>query len=81
LVPVIYANELEAVANDFLARHYPEALEKPTPVDTEELARRMGLNIEKAHLSKYAQCLGRFVLKTGLRKYLIPLRRNLCHIK
>lgn len=46
LVPIISSKDMEAVAEDFLKRYYPEALSKPMPVDPTELAKKMGLSVE-----------------------------------
>lgn len=45
LVPLTRSDDLEAVAKDFLERHYPQALKKPLAVDPTELAKAMGLTI------------------------------------
>jgi hypothetical protein len=39
LIPYIPAAEYDAVAEDFLGRYYPEALERSIPVPIEEVAR------------------------------------------
>lgn len=46
LVPIIYSKDMEAVAEDFLCRNYPEAQRNPMPVDPVELAKKMGLSVE-----------------------------------
>lgn len=45
LVPILYATQLEDAATDFLRKYYPEALDRPMPLDTVELTKRMGLKI------------------------------------
>mgnify|MGYP004524435951 CR=1 FL=1 len=45
LVPIIYADGLEAEAEKFLKRYYPEALATPMPVDPVKLSERLGLTI------------------------------------
>lgn len=52
LVPIINKDQLEAAAVDFLRRHYPEALKKPTAVDPQTLAEKMGLTVELREITK-----------------------------
>ena len=43
---------LEAVATDFLRRHYPEALKTPMAVEPQQLAKNMGLNVIVKNITK-----------------------------
>lgn len=52
LVPIITKDELEAVATDFLRRHYPEALKAPIAVEPQVLAEKMGLTIKVREITK-----------------------------
>ncbi len=52
LVPLIQSEELEAVATDFLRRHYPEALKTPMAVEPQQLAKNMGLNVIVKNITK-----------------------------
>ena len=61
LVPIIYKEDFDAVAETFLAQYYKEALEKPTPVDVVEVVQRMGLVMEEARLSQYFTLFGQMV--------------------
>lgn len=58
LVPIIRKEELDMVAEQFLRQYYPEALLQPTPVNTSELARRMGLTIRAERITKSASVFG-----------------------
>ena len=49
LIPVIYKDQLEDIAENFLTNYYPEALNAPTPVSVHEVARRMGLKIKSTY--------------------------------
>ena len=69
MVPVIYGSELEDVAEDFLRRHYPEALSKPMKVDPHELAEKMGLKIKEAHLTKTCTVFGQMCFKDSDFEY------------
>jgi hypothetical protein len=52
LVPIIYSEQLEDAAADFLRRHYPEALETPMAVEPEKLAKNMGLRVEMREITE-----------------------------
>ncbi|MFA7099578.1 MAG: transcriptional regulator, partial [Eubacteriales bacterium] len=52
LVPIINKEQLESVATDFLRRYYPEALIKPTAVEPQVLAEKMGLVVEMREITK-----------------------------
>lgn len=58
LVPYIYKEKLDLVAEDFLKRFYPEALEEPMPLPVLKVAQRMGLTVQPAHLSKSCSVFG-----------------------
>lgn len=49
IVPILYKSDLDKEAEVFLARYYPEALEKPTPVPIDAIAEQMGLEIIQGH--------------------------------
>ena len=50
LVPYIYSEDLDKEAEKFLQRNYPEALEKPMPIDMDELLDNMCLTMYYAPL-------------------------------
>lgn len=52
LVPIIYKEQLESVATDFLRRYYPESLNTPMAIEPQELAQRMGLNVKVQTITK-----------------------------
>jgi len=52
LVPILYSNQMETVAVDFLKRYYPEALRTPMPVDPIELSKKMGLRVELRQITE-----------------------------
>lgn len=45
IVPILYKKDLENEAIAFLEKFFPEALEKPTPVPINDIAKKMGLEI------------------------------------
>ena len=58
LVPYIKTEQLEQTAEAILKQYYPQALEKPVPVDVRVFAENMGLAIEEARLSKTGTIFG-----------------------
>ncbi len=58
LVPYIYKEDLDAVATDFLRRHYPEVLKTPMAVDPLKLAEKMELNVELRDITKDLSIFG-----------------------
>ena len=61
LVPYMHADKFDEIADDFLARYYPEALQKPMAIDTTVLAERMGLKIVAQQLTKDFTVFGQIV--------------------
>ena len=61
LVPIIYKEHFDDVAEAFLRKYYPEALERPVPVDVVEVVHRMNLKVEEAQLSRYSTLFGEMV--------------------
>lgn len=58
LVPIIYKEQLDDVAEAFLKKYYPEALKQPMAVATREIAERMGLDIKEVHITKTCTVFG-----------------------
>lgn len=58
LVPIISKEQLDDVAEIFLEKYYPEALAEPRAVPTREVAKRMGLEIQEAHITKNCTVFG-----------------------
>ena len=58
LVPIICKEQLDDVAETFLEKYYPEALVEPRAVPTREVAKRMGLEIQEAHITKNCTVFG-----------------------
>lgn len=58
LVPLIQSEELEAVATDFLRRHYPEALKTPMAIEPQQLAKNIGLNVIVKNITKEFSVFG-----------------------
>ncbi len=52
LVPIIYKEQLESIATDFLRKHYPEALITPMAVEPQVLAEKMGLTVKLREITK-----------------------------
>lgn len=58
LVPYIGTAQLEQTAEAILKQYYPQALEKPAPVDVRVFAENMGLTIKEARLSRTGTIFG-----------------------
>ena len=58
LVPIIKAEQLDAIADEFLMRYYPEALCEPMPIEVREIANRMGLDVQEVHITKTCTVFG-----------------------
>lgn len=58
LVPIIYAEQYEEVAEQFLKANYPEALDKPLKVNPLSLAKRMKLKVEQHSISRDCSVFG-----------------------
>jgi DNA-binding Xre family transcriptional regulator len=58
LVPIIHKDQLEAVARAFLEKYYKEALSQPMAIDPAVLANRMGLSIQKKHITSDLSTFG-----------------------
>ena len=59
LVPCISKDKLDQVAMNFVARYYPEALEKPMSINPHVLADRMSLKIQERDISKDCSVFGK----------------------
>ncbi|MGE5417505.1 MAG: hypothetical protein ACM3UZ_12280 [Acidobacteriota bacterium] len=58
LVPIIYKDQLDDVAETFLAKYYPEALTAPMAVPPYVVAERMGLEVKEVHITKNCSVFG-----------------------
>lgn len=72
LVPITYKEQLDDIAEAFLSRHYPEALEQPIAIDVTKLAEKIGLTIEYVHLSKACTFFGQIYFSDSEAKYYDP---------
>jgi len=59
LVPVIYKENLDTVAEQFLRDHYKKALLEPIWVDPLEVAKNMGLTVRSVYITKDGSIFGR----------------------
>lgn len=59
LIPYIQASHYDDEAERFLHDVYPEALNKPMPVDVFEIAKRLGLHTQETSFKECSQILGR----------------------
>ncbi len=63
LVPIIYKDQLEKEAENFLLRNYKKALLEPIWVDSIELAKGMGLIVRMVRITKAGSVFGRCYFK------------------
>ena len=59
LLPIMYASDYAETGRKMLKMYYPEALEKPMPVNGWELARRMKLTVKRVHFPAGSDIQGR----------------------
>ena len=69
LVPVISKDQLDQVAEGFLKKYYPEALEKPMKVSAREIAKRMKLRIHEVHITQLGTIFGQMYFSDSRIKY------------
>jgi len=72
LVPVIYKEELDNVANDFLQRYYPEALKTPMAVDPSKLAEKMGLDVKLQDITEDLSIFGQVFFQDSEAEFYDP---------
>lgn len=65
LVPIIYAEQYEEVAEQFLKANYPEALDQPLKVDPLSLMERMKLKVEQHSISRDCSVFGQTYFATS----------------
>ncbi len=65
LIPYIENDKYEKYATRILKKIYPEALKQPIKIDSEELARRIGLNVLLRTISADGAVFGQIFFKTS----------------
>lgn len=58
LVPYVFAKNLNEIAEDFLARYCPRALQTPMRLPLDEIIKHMGLQMVEAHITKNCDIFG-----------------------
>lgn len=58
LVPVIYKEDLEQIAENFLSHYFPLALDSPMMISPERLAEKMGLSLEYQEITEDCSVFG-----------------------
>lgn len=69
LVPIISKGELDRVAEGFLEKYYPVALEKPIKVPARKIAKIMGLRVSKVHITQLGTIFGQIYFSDSRIKY------------
>ena len=65
LSPCISEKDTEEAAREFLSLYYPEMFESPRPLDVDTVVSRMGLHVEKRHLSPDNHIFGQIFFRTS----------------
>lgn len=63
LVPIIYKEQLETEATNFIKKFYPETLLEPIGIDPSELARRMNLTIQQQRITEELDVFGQIFFR------------------
>lgn len=64
LVPIIYKDDLDVIAEEILEKYYPEALETPVAINPNTMAERMGIEIKTAKLSENDNIFGQMCFES-----------------
>lgn len=64
LVPIIYKDDLDVIAEGILEKYYPEALETPVAINPNTMAERMGIEIKTAKLSENDNIFGQMCFES-----------------
>lgn len=66
MIPYLYADKMDDLAEAFLNEYYPEALIEPTPIDTTLITDRMGLKVISANLTQSESIFGQIFFDDGV---------------
>ncbi|WP_246234885.1 DUF2800 domain-containing protein [Bacillus aquiflavi] len=69
LVPIISKDELDCVAERFLKKYYPVALEKPMKVPARRIAKIMGLKVAQVHITQLGTIFGQIYFSDSRIKF------------
>ena len=69
LIPIIYKEQLDIIAETFLKRYYPEALEKPMQLPVWKITKRMGLSIKEVNITKTCSVFGKIFFSDSITQY------------
>ncbi len=69
LVPIISKDELDQVAEAFLKKYYPVALEKPMKVPARRIAKIMGLKVAQVHITQLGTIFGQIYFSDSRIKF------------
>lgn len=81
LAPFIRKNDLDKVAEEFLAKYYPKALEIPTSVDVRQVAKNMGLKVCRHNIAEDGSIFGRIFFEDTIAKFYDNSKKRMCNIK
>ena len=69
LAPFMQKKDLDTIAEEFLKKYYPVALENPINVDVKEVANKMGLKIFKHNIASDNSVFGRIFFNDTLAEF------------
>lgn len=69
LIPIINKEQLDDIAEGFLKKYYPDALEKPVQIPVWEISKKMGLNIKEVNISKTCSVFGKIFFSDSITQY------------
>ncbi|MBB4825012.1 DNA-binding XRE family transcriptional regulator [Sporosarcina luteola] len=69
LVPIISKDELDWVAEGFLKKYFPVALEKPMKVPARKIAKIMGLKVAEVHITQLGTIFGQIYFSDSRIKF------------
>lgn len=68
LVPILYKGDLERVAEDFLQRYFPLALDTPVAIEPTYIANKMGLTVQHCEITDDCSIFGQIYFADSSEK-------------
>ena len=72
MVPYIYVDDMDCIAEEFLKEYYPEALERMVSVDPVIVAERMGLKLKEARITQTGTIFGQIFFEDSAVTFFNP---------
>ncbi|WP_342976532.1 hypothetical protein [Streptococcus constellatus] len=85
LVPFLWKDELDDIAEEILKSHYPEMLQKSMPINPYVLAQTLGLKVEYRKITEDCSIFGRIYfeddIEEGISERTIVIERDLENVR